>query len=70
MIYVKILTGISVAVSGAWLIAKPGFDSCVAFLGTLTALITVLIVERKRRERPLQQQNVESHPSASRQVET
>ena len=58
MIYIKILAGISVAVSAAWLISKPDYDSGLALVGGVSALITAFVVDRKRMSRVRQQQQV------------
>ena len=58
MVYLKIVAGITLIISVAWVLAKPGYDSGVAVLVSLSALITAFITDSKRRSGPRQQQNV------------
>jgi hypothetical protein len=58
MVYLKIVAGISLIISVAWLVAKPGYDSGMAVAGALSALIAAFIAGRKRRGDPRQQQDI------------
>ena len=47
--YVKLISAIAFIAATAWVIARPGFDSIVAALVCLTALVGAFAAERRRR---------------------
>ena len=58
MAYVKILSVIALIISIAWLIAEPGYKSGMAAIGSISALITAFLVEKRNARRPQQHQSV------------
>lgn len=57
MVYVKFLAAIALIGSIAWVIADPGFESALAAVGSISALVSAFLVE-KRNARRAQQQSV------------
>jgi len=58
MIYVKLLAGIALIGSIVWVIAKPGFESALAVVGSLSALVSAFIVQKRTARRAQQHQSV------------
>ena len=58
MIYIKILAGIALIGSIVWVIAEPGFDSALAIVGSLSALISAITVENKKAQNLRQRQSI------------
>ena len=58
MVYVKILSLIALIVSIAWLIAEPGYKSGLAAIGSISALISTFLVEKRKEHRAQQHQSV------------
>jgi hypothetical protein len=51
MAYVKILAAIALIGSIAWVIADPGFESALSVVGSISALISAFLVERRNARR-------------------
>jgi membrane associated rhomboid family serine protease len=51
MVYVKILAAIAVIGSIAWVIADPGFESGLSVVGSISALVSAFLVERRNARR-------------------
>ena len=58
MVYVKFLAAIALIGSIAWVIADPGFESALAVVGSISALVSAFLVERQNAQRAQQQQSV------------
>jgi hypothetical protein len=58
MRYVKILAAIALIISAAWLIADPGFEPALGVVGSISALVSAFIVEKRNLQRAQQQQSV------------
>ena len=55
---VKLLAVVSVIGSALWFYAQPDHEPALAIVGSISALITVLFVERRKRATELQKQTV------------
>ena len=55
MNYVKFLAAIALIGSIAWVIANPGFESALAVIGSISALVSAFLVERRNARRAQQQ---------------
>jgi hypothetical protein len=62
MRYVKFLALIALLGSIAWVIADPGFEPALAVVGSISALISAYVVEKRTARRAQQHQSV-SHSS-------
>jgi len=58
MVYVKFLAAIAFTGSIAWVIADPGFEPALAVVGSISALVSAYLVERRNARRAQQQQSV------------
>lgn len=58
MIFVKLLSVIALFGSVAWYIATPDYEPAIAFITSLSALVTAFLVERKRASQEIQKQVV------------
>ena len=58
MVYLKILAGIALIVSILWALAKPGYDSGLAVVVSLSALLSLFLAGNKKHGVPRQQQVV------------
>lgn len=58
MVYVKLLTTIALIGSIAWAIADPGFEPALAVVGSLSALVSAFLVEKRDARRARQHQAV------------
>lgn len=58
MVYVKVLAAIALIGSIAWVIADPGFEPSLAVVGSLSALVSAFIVEKRNARRAQQHQSV------------
>jgi hypothetical protein len=58
MIYVKILAFVALFGSIAWVITSPGFESALAAVGSISALVSALLVEKHKARRAQQYQSV------------
>jgi O-antigen ligase len=58
MAYVKILSVIAFIGSLAWFIAKPGYEPGLAVIGSIAALLSAFIVERRNARSFQQDQSV------------
>ena len=58
MVYVKFLAAIALIGSIAWFIAEPGFETALAVVGSISALISAFLVERRNARRAQQQQSI------------
>jgi hypothetical protein len=58
MIFVKALALIALIGSITWSIADPKFESILAVIGSLSALVSAFLVENRKRTRIYQQQSV------------
>lgn len=57
MIYIKLLATIALIGSIAWVIVDPGFESALAVIGSISALVSAILVS-KRTARSHQRQSV------------
>jgi allophanate hydrolase subunit 1 len=58
MAYIKVLAVVSFLGSIAWLIAAPGYEPGLAVVGTLSVLISLFLVEKRKARRAQQHQSV------------
>ena len=58
MAYVKILAGIALIGSIAWFIAEPGYEPGLAVVGSISALLSAFVVEKRTARRAQQHQSV------------
>jgi hypothetical protein len=58
MAYVKFLAAIALIGSVAWVIADPGFESALAVVASISALISAFLVEKRYARRAQQHQSV------------
>lgn len=58
MIFVKFLAAIALLGSIAWVIADPGFEPGLAVVGSLSALVSAFLVEKRNAQRAQQYQSV------------
>lgn len=58
MLYIKLLTAIVLLGSIAWVIADPGFEPALAVVGSISALISAFLVEKRNARRAQQHQSV------------
>lgn len=58
MVYVKFLAAIALLGSIAWVIADPGFEPGLAVVGSLSALVSAFLVEKRNARRAQQHQSV------------
>lgn len=58
MAYVKFLSVIALIGSIAWVIADPGFEPALAVLGSISALVSVFLVQKRTTRRLQQHQSV------------
>ena len=58
MAYVTILAVVALIASIAWVIAEPGYEPTLAVVGSMSALIAALLVDKKRARRAQQHQSV------------
>ena len=57
MVYVKLLAAIALMASVAWVIKDPGFESALSVVGSMSALVSAFVLE-KRKARRNQRQSV------------
>jgi hypothetical protein len=58
MLYVKLLAVIAFVCSIAWVIVDPGFESALAVIVSISALVSAFIVQKKTAQRSRQHQSV------------
>jgi len=58
MIYVKLLAVIALIGSIAWVIADPGFEPALVIVGSISALVSAFLVEKRKARRAQQHQSV------------
>ena len=58
MIYVKLFAAIALIGSIAWVIAEPGFESALAVVVSISALVSAFLVQRRTAQRAQQRQSV------------
>ena len=58
MVYVKLLSVLAIIGATAWLVAEPGYESGLALIGATSALVSILLAEKRRTKRARQQQSV------------
>ena len=58
MAYVKFLAAIALIGSIAWVIADPGFEPVLAVVGSISALISAFVVEKRNARRAQQHQSI------------
>lgn len=49
--FIKFLAAIAVIASLGWLFKDPGFESALSLIGSISALVSAVVVERRRRRR-------------------
>lgn len=55
---IKFLAVVALVASIAWLISAPGFEPALALVGSLTALVSAFVVEKRSKRRARQHQSV------------
>lgn len=58
MVYLKLLAAVSLLGTIAWVIVDPGFDSSLAAVGSISALVGLFVVDRKKKGESTQEQVV------------
>ena len=58
MAYVKFLAAIALIGSITWVIADPGFEPALAVVGSISALVSAFLVEKRNARRAQQHQSV------------
>jgi hypothetical protein len=58
MIYLKLLAALALIGSISWVIADPGFEPVLAVVGSISALVSAFLVEKRKMRREQQQQSV------------
>jgi hypothetical protein len=58
MVYVKLLAAIAVIGSIAWVLTHPGYESALAVIGSISALVSAFVVEKRNTRRAAQHQSV------------
>ncbi len=58
MAYIKFFAIISLIGSTAWVVSNPGFEPALAVVGSISALVSAFVVERRGAKRAQQHQSV------------
>ena len=58
MAYVKVLAAIALLGSIGWAIVDPGFEPALAVVGSVSALVSAFLVEKRNARRANQRQSV------------
>lgn len=58
MLIIKLLSGLALIGSVVWFISKPDYEPAIASVTSLSALIAVLIGEKRAKQRAMQNQSV------------
>lgn len=58
MPYIKLLSVIALTGSIAWLFVSPGFEPALAVIGSLSALISIFLIQERKSRHAKQQQSV------------
>ena len=58
MAYLKVLAAIALIGSIGWVIADPGFEPALAVVGSISALVSAFLVEKRNARRAQQHQSV------------
>lgn len=58
MLIIKLLSGLAIICSVAWFIATPDYEPAIAGITSLSALIAILLGERRAKRRAAQNQSV------------
>lgn len=58
MAYMKFLAMIALIGSAIWFIAEPGFEPALATVGSISALVSAFVVEKRTAHRAKQQQSI------------
>jgi hypothetical protein len=58
MAYIKFFSVITLIGSIAWLVSGPGFEPALAVVGSISALISAFVVEKRSTQRAQQHQSV------------
>jgi hypothetical protein len=58
MVYLKVLAGTALAISVLWVVSKPGYDSGLAAVVSLSALVGFFVAADKKQRIPQQRQVV------------
>jgi hypothetical protein len=58
MAYIKFLAAVALIGSVAWVIADPGFEPALAVVGSISALVSVFLVQKRLSKRAPQHQSV------------
>jgi hypothetical protein len=66
MIYIKILSIITLLGSIAWFIASPGFEPGLAVIGSISAIITIFLIERKKSKEESTSRSIKQQQSISK----
>ena len=59
----KFLSAAGLIAAIIWLVYEPGFESIVATLGALTALISLFVIDRRKRNPASQKQSISGSSS-------
>jgi allophanate hydrolase subunit 1 len=52
---IKLLTVVALICSIAWLVSAPGFEPAIALVGSMSALVSTFVVEKRSKQRARQQ---------------
>jgi hypothetical protein len=55
---IKLLAVVALIGSIAWLVSAPGFEPALALLGSMSALVSAFVIEKRRQRYARQQQSV------------
>ena len=58
MLYIKLLSVVALIGSIGWVIASPGYEPALAVVGSISALISTFVVEKRNKRRAQQNQFV------------
>lgn len=66
MIFIRILSIITLIGSMAWLIFAPGFEPVLALIGSISAIISTFFIEGKNSKEEIMPQNIQQSQSVSK----
>lgn len=66
MIYIRILSVITLIGSLAWLIVAPGFEPALALIGSISAIVSTFLLEGRKSKEEIMPKNIQQNQSISK----
>jgi hypothetical protein len=66
VIYIRILSIVTLIGSVAWLIVSPGFEPALALIGSISAIVSTFLIEGKKSKEDKTSQNIQQSQSISK----